>query len=160
MALDNRISIQISAEDQQAIEQALDTLKTRLQPYLRSLTPQDRRELPKMNDRSVAFVNKSLEYAEGNTTLVPAFLDVAELRKDLEAVDALTQFRRQVEEIYTLVDDTVMLAGSEAYVAALAFYNSVKLGARMNIPGALPVYEDLRERFVGQGRSVEPEPVA
>jgi len=160
MALDNRISIQISAEDQQAIEQALDTLKTRLQPYLRSLTPQDRRELPKMNDRSVAFVNKSLEYAEGNTTLVPAFLDVAELRKDLEAVDALTQFRRQVEEIYTLVDDTVMLAGSEAYVAALAFYNSVKLGARMNIPGALPVYEDLRERFAGQGRSVEPEPVA
>jgi len=158
MALENRVSIQITPEDQQAIEGALDTLKTKLQPYLHSLTPKDRKELPKMNDRSVAFVNKSLEYAESNTALVPAFVDVAELRKDLEAVENLTQFRRQVEEIFTLLDDTVMLAGSEAYVASLAFYNSVKLGARMNIPGAKPVYEDLRERFAGQGRSAEPEP--
>ena len=158
MALENRVSIQITPEDQQAIEGALDTLKTKLQPYLHSLTPKDRKELPKMNDRSVAFVNKSLEYAESNTALVPAFVDVAELRKDLDAVENLTQFRRQVEEIFTLLDDTVMLAGSEAYVASLAFYNSVKLGARMNIPGAKPVYEDLRERFAGQGRSAEPEP--
>jgi len=160
MALDNRVSIQITAEDRQAIEQALDTLKTKLQPYLRSLTPLDRKELPKMNDRSVAFVNKALEYAESNTALVPAFVEVAELRKDLEAVNVLTQFRREVEETRALVDDTIMLAGSEAYVAALAFYNSVKLGARMNIAGARPVYEDLRERFAGQGRTAEPEPAA
>jgi len=42
----------------------------------------------------------------------------------VEAVNTLTQYLRRVEELRDLIDDTVMLAGSEAYVAALAFYNS------------------------------------
>jgi len=156
MALENRISIEISPEDTQAIEAALSTLKAKLQPYLQSLTARDRMELPKMSDGSAPFVTKALEYAEGNATFVPAFVNVAELRKDLAAVNTLTQYLRQVEEIHGLLDDSVLMAGSEAYVAALAFYNSVKLGARMNIPGAKEIHEDLKQRFAAQGRPAEP----
>lgn len=160
MSLVNRVSIDISAEDQQAIEDALTTLKNKLQPYLHPLTPQDRKELPKMNDGTAPFVTKALEYANSNSSFVPAFMSTGELKKDVDAVNTLTRYLRRVEEIRDLLDDTVMLAGSEAYVAALAFYNAVKLGARMNISGAGPIYEDLKKRFVKQGNSTEPEPAA
>jgi hypothetical protein len=45
------------------------------------------------------------------------------------------------------IDDTEMIAGSEAYQAALAFYNSVKAAAAQDIPGAKEVYADLKTRF-------------
>ncbi|MCB9070711.1 MAG: hypothetical protein R3C41_11070 [Calditrichia bacterium] len=157
MAFENRVSIEIAAEDKLAIEDALNTLKTKLLPYLHSLTAQDRRELPKMNDGTSPFVQKSLEYAQANTSLLPAFVDLNELKKDVDAVTELTQFLRKVEELQHLLDDTVVLAGSEAYQASLAFYNSVKLGARMNVPGAQNIYQDLKQRFAKSPRVVEPE---
>jgi hypothetical protein len=47
--------------------------------------------------------------------------------------------------------DTQMLAGSEAYTAALAYYNSVKQAAKMNVPNAKTIQEELGKRFKGQG---------
>ncbi|MDR1339333.1 MAG: hypothetical protein LBK58_04700 [Prevotellaceae bacterium] len=40
-----------------------------------------------------------------------------------------------------------MVAGSEAYQAALVFYNAVKAAAAQDIPGAKEVYSDLKARF-------------
>ena len=40
-----------------------------------------------------------------------------------------------------------MLSGSEAYIALLAYYNSVKIASRMNIAGATAIYDDLKQRF-------------
>jgi len=45
------------------------------------------------------------------------------------------------------LDDTITVAGSEAYIAALAFYKSVKVAATMNVPGAQEIYDDLSKRF-------------
>jgi hypothetical protein len=45
-----------------------------------------------------------------------------------------------------------MTSGSEAYQAALIFYNSVKMATRQDIPGAKAVYEELRKRFPGTRR--------
>jgi hypothetical protein len=50
------------------------------------------------------------------------------------------------------IDDTEMIAGSEAYQAALVFYKSVKMAAEQDIPGAKAVYEELKTRFPQTGR--------
>jgi hypothetical protein len=50
------------------------------------------------------------------------------------------------------VDDTEMIAGSEAYQAALVFYKSVKVAAAQDIPGAKAVYDELKTRFPGGKR--------
>jgi hypothetical protein len=39
------------------------------------------------------------------------------------------------------------MSGSEAYTAALAYYNSVKQAAKMNVPNAKSIYKDLKQRF-------------
>jgi hypothetical protein len=40
-----------------------------------------------------------------------------------------------------------MVAGSEAYQAALIFYNSVKMAVRQDVPGAKAIHEELMKRF-------------
>jgi hypothetical protein len=46
-----------------------------------------------------------------------------------------------------------MVSGSEAYQASLIFYNSAKMAARQDIPGAKAVYDELRKRFPGAKQS-------
>ena len=57
------------------------------------------------------------------------------------------ELARPIEQLNRTLDDTIMLSGSEAYVAALAYYNSVKRAAKINVPGALTIHEDLKKRF-------------
>ena len=45
------------------------------------LSPQDRRELPKIGDKTLTFVAKSLDYAMAHPELCPPYLDVPEFQK-------------------------------------------------------------------------------
>ena len=59
------------------------------------------------------------------------------------------------------IEDTQLLAGSEAYVSGLAFYKLVSAAAEAGVPGADAVSDLLRARFAGQGgtakKAVNPE---
>lgn len=151
MPAENRVSFQISDADKTTIRSAVTLIKTTLQPYLISLTPEERHELAKMSDKSVAFVEKCLNYAKTNPEFAPPYLNVNDLGEDVENVKLLTEIDNPLEQIVTGLDDTIMLAGSEAYTASLAYYNSIKQAAKQNIPNAKNIYEDLRARFPQKG---------
>jgi hypothetical protein len=123
-----------------------------LKPYLTALTPVERQELPRMSDDASPFVQKALEYAQINTDFMPTYINIKALKTDLEAVEALAQIFRYVEQLYFKLSDTMTLSGSEAYVASLAFYNSVRHAEKMNVPGAKAIAEDLRRRLPGYGK--------
>ncbi len=147
MATENTVSITLSDEQKTQVRTALDTLNTTLKPFLVALTPENRMELPKMSDRSTPFVSKALDYAQSQPELAPAYLNTAELMKDVDAVTVLTEFSRTLGQLNENIDDTIMLAGSEAYSAAHTFYNSVKQATKMNVPGAKTTYDDLKKSF-------------
>jgi hypothetical protein len=48
------------------------------------------------------------------------------------------------------LDDTMVLTGSEAYLAVLAFYNYIKGAAKANVTGVQTIYDDLNARFPGR----------
>jgi hypothetical protein len=75
---------------------------------------------------------------------------------DMNAWEQLMSVLRPVQQLFTNLDDTTMEAGSESYVAALSYYNSVKQAAKMNIPGAKPIYDDLKKRFAANGERKAP----
>lgn len=152
MSKENRISIAIPPADLQAVQQALATIQTILAPYVVALTPEDRKKVLKMGDSSEPFVSKAMDYATSDPQFLPPFMQAAEMKKDWDAVVDLLPTFRTVQQLDDNLSDTVMLAGSEAYEAALAYYASVKMAAKMNIPGAKAIYEDLKKRFEGQGR--------
>lgn len=144
---ENLVSIKIAPADLTKILEAITTIEQTLKPYLISLTPDQRRELPKMSDKTLPFVNKVLDYIAMKPQFAPAYLNVEELKIDLQAVANLTQIYRSIEPLYENLNDTITRAGSEAYVASLAFYNSVKQAAKMNVPDAKTIFNDLKVRF-------------
>lgn len=132
------------------VQQHLDAIKAALAPYLLSLTPDERRTMLRMADKTVAFVQKTADYAAHNPDFVPGFVDLAELSQDVAGINALAPLRQQFEQLATDADSTVMLAGGEAYANSLTIYNNIKFLAKNKQPGAQAAYDDLSQRFPGR----------
>lgn len=156
MSQTNQISTTIPAETMADIQAKLNALNASLADYLLfNLTASERMELTKMGDKTIAFVQKSLEYAENNPTLVPGYINVPEAKKDYQFSQELNSIWKQVSMLQRAIEDTMMVAGSEAYDAALVFYKSVKGASRVNVPGSEAVYNDLAQRFAIKPQKAE-----
>ena len=153
----NEFHSDIPAPVLQDVQQHLDAIRAALAPYLVSLTPDERRTMLRMADKTVAFVQKTNDYATNNASFVPPFVDLAELKQDVAGLTALTPLHQQLEQLALDVDSTMMTAGSEAYANSLTIYNNIKFLAKNKQPGAQTAYDDLSARFAGQGK---PKPAA
>ena len=145
--MENQIDFVIPDEVMTDVSQKLSEVNTALQPYLIALTPDERREIPKMSDKTIPFVEKTLDYTVSDPEFAPPYMKREELANDMKAHAQLTELFRTVQQLYNGLDDTAMEAGAESYVTALSYYNAVKQAAKMNIPGAKSIYDDLRKRF-------------
>ncbi|WP_201301038.1 hypothetical protein [Sunxiuqinia indica] len=151
--MENKINYQLpddvagQAADQ--INQAINVLK----PYLIALNSEERQSLPKMSDGTVPFVEKCLDYCNSDEQFAPPYLDVEGFKNDMDAWEKLMAVLRPVQQLMQNLDDTTTEAGSESYTAALTYYNSVKQAAKLSIPGAKTIYEDLKERFAKRSSS-------
>jgi len=150
MPSDNMLSYQIPAETLSKVIANLKECAELMQPYFISLGAEERKTLPKMSDKTVPFVDKVLSYIETNPEFAPAYMDAPELKKDMAAFGDLESLHQLAKPFLDNLADTQMRAGSEAYVAALVYYHSVKQAAKMNVPNAKTIYEDLQKRFSGR----------
>ena len=132
------------------VQTHLDAIKGMLQPYLLSLTPDERKTMLRMADKTVAFVTKTTDYATNNAAFVPSFVDLAELKQDAAGMTSLTPLRQQFEQLALDTDSTVMIAGSEAYGNSLTVYGNIKFLAKNKQPGAQSAYDELSVRFPGR----------
>ena len=153
----NRISLNIPDADIQAIQGAIQVLQEKLQPHLVDLDAEGReRTLPKMGPRIVDFVSKALSYARAYPQFRPPFVDLDEFTRDLAAVGALRELQQPLSHIADMVDDSLLLSGSEAYGAALATYHAIKSAAKLHQPGAPVIANDLSNRFPGRPLRASP----
>ncbi|HEX8068428.1 MAG TPA: hypothetical protein VF546_00655 [Pyrinomonadaceae bacterium] len=104
---------------------AIQTIRQKL-PFLLNVTPEERRTLPRMGDKSRAFVTQALAVAEQNEEMLPRSFDVREMRKDVELAQALEPVQTALAQLLELVEDTALAVGSEAYTAGLVVYQSAK----------------------------------
>jgi hypothetical protein len=87
-----------------------------LQPYATPLTPDERHDLAKMGDKTLAFVEKAHELVKSNPNLRPSFLDVDEFGIDFADTVRLTPLLialRQLTDtlLDTQGDDTLIFEG-------------------------------------------------
>lgn len=134
------------------IQTKINDAKALLAPYAIAPTPNERHDIFKMGEKSLSFVEKSYEFARQNPTLVPPFLNMSEFGADYADAHGLWNVQNAAKQLYEGIDDTTMIAGSEAFQAALVFYNSVKVAAANDISGAKAIYEELKKRFSGTKR--------
>lgn len=156
MSTRNLVSADIPDSDIQKVRDALKTIMDTLLPYLIALTPEERRTMLKMGDGTEPFVEKVLDYIDSNPQFLPAIIFPAEMKKDWKTWNQLVPLLRLVDQLQSNLNDTIMEAGSELYADCLGYYGGVQFGVKMNFPDAKPIEEDLRKRFVGQGRRRKP----
>jgi hypothetical protein len=149
----NLVSFSIPDKDLEEITSAIATLKSKLSPHLKSLSPDDRLQVPKMGDKSIAFVQKACEHCEANLDLAPSFLDLDEMKNDVAAYEQIRTLYAPISQLADSLGDTMLLSGSDAYAGALVFYQAVKNAAKSNVQPAHSIYDDLSHRFPGKTKA-------
>lgn len=157
MSQDNRVDIDITDELDRRIHAHLDGLETDLLTLLKTLTVEQRKELHKLGQKNYGLLGKAVEYSAQNPEMVPMFLNVQHLNRDVNSNSRLSSYQRRLQPMMVALDDTIMLTGSEALQGAMKFYQNVKLLAANGVVKAKAIYEDLAVRFPG-GRRKKPAP--
>jgi hypothetical protein len=139
----------LSQADRDAVMAAIATIKAKL-PFLVDLSADDRKALPKMGDKSRAFVSKAMEVAMQNPDFLPRSFDIAELQKDVQLFESLYPILLSLTQLQDLVDDTCLAVGSEAYAAALQVYTYAKASGQGT--GLETAVEELGLRFARKYR--------
>jgi hypothetical protein len=150
----NRISATFTLTEQQAVLAAIAIIYEKLS-FLVGLTPEQRRSLCRMGDKTRAFVDKAVELATQNTELMPRCLDIDEMRRDLELVESLYPVLLSITQLQELIEDTYLLAGSEAYAAARMAYNSARANGRN--AGLNATVDQMGRRFERKSRKTQPD---
>lgn len=150
MANDNVVSAKLSAKDTADIIQAVQTIRAKL-PFLRTLTPQERRERTKMGAKTVGFDDKCVAYMQSNPEFLPGFFPVEEVKKDRDLRGQIMRFIAELNSLTQQVDDTLMILSGEVLMADLAYYQNVRSAAKRGLPAAKGIAEDLQTCFQRNG---------
>lgn len=157
--LANRVSINLTDDQINEVKAALQKIRETL-PFLVGLTKEERKSIAKLGTANRSFTESAIAAISNNPDIFPVYLDVKEIRTDLTLYDQLDEIVKLSNQIFESLRDTQTIAGSEAYVSALAGYKFVTAAAKNGVKGAKTVYEDLKKRFDGQGSSSTTEPTA
>ena len=158
MPQSNSIHIIYTDEEMTQIRGAWSTLVTVLAPKLKNLAPDARKELPKVGERSLVYLNKAANYAPTHPHLVPSFMDLEAFQVDTNAAEFMRENIRVATTLLTQLEDSLTLSLVEAYEAALMFHHNVKAAAKSGEPNAKAIYEDLVASYPGTPRKRSKSP--
>ena len=153
MAIPNKISGAVDDAAYTEITTAINTIKEKL-PFLVDLSVEEIRELPKFGDKSVAFVQKARDLVELNSDFLPRSFNIRLFNEDVVLYETLSRIVSPLRMLVEKIEDTRILAGSEAYAAALVVYSSAK-NARGDLGGLETVLDDLSKRFARKSTTEE-----
>ena len=142
-----------------AIDSSLNALSEALDVVIVGLSLDDKSRIVKMGDGSVAFCKTAIEVIEDNMALMPSTFDLAEMKRDLETHDRLSQRVTRVTKILERMRNTDTALGSDVMAAALGGYNFLKAAGKRE--GVNALQQKMGKRFEGGPRAAveEPDPV-
>ncbi len=131
MKYKNLISTSIPADDLNEILGAISFINEKL-PDLITVSELEKSTLHKTKSNTVEFVLENLREAENNPELVPANIDIQEIRKDVELIKSINKILKPLNALLNKLEDSKLIAGSEAYLPSMAIYNAIKANAIIN----------------------------
>jgi hypothetical protein len=155
----NRVARVISAAEFMTVTDLLTKIESILLPYTVGLTPNERMGIPKINVDNKVFIEDCFNEMKvpSSANFMPAFLKTEDMEVDLTMFDLFETLTTRLASLTGKVDNTRMLAGSEAFSTALVFKKMADAAEAAGIPGADITARKLRERFKGQGSSAKPD---
>nr|WP_315131482.1 hypothetical protein [uncultured Flavobacterium sp.] len=146
----NRTNITATAAQITAVKTALQTITTNL-PFLIGLTVEERVALPAIDVNNKAFAEDAISAGLNNATLIPSYVSVPSMQNDMTLFNQLEEISGIVNQLQEKLEDTKLLAGSEAYTSALALYKLFGAASDAGVPGTDAIVTQLKARFAGQG---------
>ncbi len=128
MKYTNQISASVSKKDLKEIIEAIEFIDEKLADLV-SLSDEELASLPKMGKNTFSFVLENLKLAETNQELVPKDVSLVELKKDIELINVIEKILEPLNKLTKKLNDSVVLASSEAYLPSMAIYNAIKAEA-------------------------------
>ncbi len=147
MPFDNLISISFTPQEVTQLNDAFTVIENILNDKVQNLTPKERKKYSKIADKTENFVVKSVDYIKLKPDLVPFFVDVAEMNKDIEARKVFDPMMKRLKRLYEECDDTNKIIGYDVYNCVIAFYRNIRMLSKQNIPGINTIYDDLKKHF-------------
>lgn len=144
--LNNRVNVTATPAQVTAVKTAFQTILANL-PFLVGLTADERKSLQTIDVANKAFTEDAINAAINNATLVPGYVSVTGMQNDLALFVQLDEISGLASQLCERVEDTKMLAGSEAYQAALTLYRAFGTAADAGVSGADSIVEQLKKRF-------------
>jgi len=148
--MNNKIDFILTPENKEMVFQAVKDAKTGM-PFLVKLSKDDRKSLQKLDDRRKPFVQKGIEFANGNKDLDPGSGLLEAAPNDVELYSFLAVLENELRQMLEMVVDTKMLAGSEAYDVGRFIYMKAKMNVAMGIPGSQAIVDELSKLFKHNG---------
>ena len=110
--MQNLVSMNLSSDQLAAVDAALTALESNLAEMV-SLTPKQRRTVPRMGDKSEAFCRQALSLLGQNPQVVNPSLGLPEAESDLATLDALRPRLQRLARLSARGSDTEMALGSD-----------------------------------------------
>ena len=125
----------------------LDEIGTLLAPYHVVLSPPEKNAMVKIGNDYFEFLKLSHGLAVDCPGLFPAFMKASLFREEFFAIRELWTVNSKIDQLKSNISDMEMLAGNYALDTAMTFYQTVKIAARRDIPGARVIFEELKPAF-------------
>ena len=125
----NIISLSFTDPELTIIDEGLALLEQKLTP-LTGLSPDVRRGLVKMGDKSEAFCRETLMVLAQNTHLLPRSFDLADAQNDLAQLEKLRPRAARLRRLLEKADDGETALGSDVMSAALEGYALLKVSGK------------------------------
>ena len=151
----NRINTTATAAQVTAVKTALQTIAANL-PFLVGLTTEERIALPSINVSNKAFTEDAINAGVNNPALIPSYVSVVNMKNDMLLFTQLDEIIMMTKQLLEKMEDTQLLAGSEAYTSALTLYKLLGSAADAGVGGTDAIVTQLKQRFAGQGGSAIP----
>lgn len=125
----NLVSLILSNDQVVAVDAALTVLESNLSGMV-SLSPEQRRSVPRMGDKSEAFCRQTLSLLGLNPQVVNPSLGLEGAESDLATLDVLRPRLQRLGRLSQRGSDTEMALGSDVMSTALQGYALLKVSGR------------------------------
>ncbi len=139
-------------------QQAYDEMKAAVQKFIdllppnTTLTDEQRLRFSAINVSNKVFAEDVLAESKIiGSDILPAFVDIDALEKDLVLFKQLDEQENALHNALQRLQDAKRIAGHEAYGQSTLIYNSIKMASDAGIPNAKAAYTKLKTRFDAQG---------
>jgi hypothetical protein len=132
------------------VDAHLNECYTLLKPFGVELVGEDKKEMAKMGVRNTGKVSSITNEMNVAPEYAPPMFSIEEVNKDFKVISDLAPVATKILNLQMLVEDTLTIAGSEAFMACMDYYSSVKRFAAQNDPKAKAIYERLKPMFTPQ----------